>query len=240
MDGRGIVICAGGRAVFLERWVCVNMLRRHGCTLPIEVWHLGKKEMNRRMAALLEGLDAISVDASQVRKRHPIRILHGWELKPYAIVHSRFKEALFLDADNVPVANPEYLFDTKEFQSTGAIFWPDFDHVTGKNPAAIWKSCGLRRPHEPEFETGQVVIDKDKCWRALHLCCGQREFRFLYRHLYGDKETFRLAFRKLGKPYSLVKTPIHRLDATMCQHDFSGRRLFQHRNMDKWDLLETV
>ena len=28
--------------------------------------------------------------------------------------------------------------------------------------------------------------------------------------------------------------PLHPLEGTMCQHDFEGRRLFQHRNMLKW------
>src|SRR5437667_7139131 len=60
---------------------------------------------------------------------------------------------------------------------------------------------------------------------------------FYYQHLHGDKETFHLAFRKLKSPYSLVPKPIHSLDGTMCQHDFQGRRIFQHRNTDKWDLL---
>jgi hypothetical protein len=40
----------------------------------------------------------------------------------------------------------------------------------------------------------------------------------------------------MRQPYFLVPTPIHPLEATMCQHDFKGRRIFQHRNLDKWDL----
>jgi hypothetical protein len=59
---------------------------------------------------------------------------------------------------------------------------------------------------------------------------------FYYRHIYGDKETFHLAFRKVKKNYHLIGFPIDRLEATMCQHDPTGQRLFQHRNMAKWDL----
>src|SRR6266446_1513730 len=51
---------------------------------------------------------------------------------------------------------------------------------------------------------------------------------------YGEKETFHLAFRKMKQSYRLVHKPIHRLEGTMCQHDFQGRRIFQHRNTDKW------
>jgi hypothetical protein len=60
---------------------------------------------------------------------------------------------------------------------------------------------------------------------------------FYYQYVHGDKETFHLAFRKARKSYSLVPVAIHPLERTMCHHDFQGRRIFQHRNMDKWDLL---
>jgi hypothetical protein len=60
---------------------------------------------------------------------------------------------------------------------------------------------------------------------------------FYYQYLHGDKDTFHLAFRKLKQKYVLVPTPIHTLVGTMCQHDFQGRRIFQHRNTDKWDLF---
>ena len=32
------------------------------------------------------------------------------------------------------------------------------------------------------------------------------------------------------------KEGIHAIESTMCQHDFKGRRIFQHRNMAKWRL----
>src|SRR5207247_1732169 len=77
-----------------------------------------------------------------------------------------------------------------------------------------------------------------RCWQALQLSLWFNENSdFYYRYLHGDKETFHLAFRKLKKAYALVDTPIQPLLRTMCQHDFDGKRLFQHRNADKWNLL---
>jgi hypothetical protein len=153
-------------------------------------------------------------------------------------LRSRFREVLLLDADNVPVMNPDYLFDTTEFKKTGAIFWPDFYFANGRKARPIWRSCGLLAPKEREFESGQILVDKQRCWRALCLAMWFNENAdFYYRYIYGDKETFHLAFRKLNQKYRLVKKPIRRLTGTMCQHDFEGRRLFQHRNMDKWNLF---
>jgi hypothetical protein len=168
-EGRGIVICGGGIKYFTCAWVCIHMLRRWGCHLPIEVWHLGPGEMSASMAALLRPLGAACIDAHELQKKFPARILHGFALKPYAILHSRFREVLLLDADNVPTLDPSYLFETPEFRKTGAIFWPDFKFADGKRAQVIWKSCGLRAPREKEFESGQIVVDKRRCWRALCL-----------------------------------------------------------------------
>ncbi len=214
------------------------MLRRLGCRLPVQVWHLGPAEMDRRMKSLLAPLDVEFVDAFKVQKKFPVRILRGWELKPYAILHSPFREVLLLDADNVPITDPTLLFDVPPFKRTGAVFWPDYQGGKCKRAAPIWRSCGMRQPAEPEFETGQILLDKQRCWPALRLCLWFNENSdFYYQYLHGDKETFHLAFRKLRKSYSMVPVPVQSLQGIMCQHDFQGRRIFQHRNTDKWDLF---
>ena len=116
-EGRGIVICAGGARFFTCAWVLIGILRRHlGCTLPIEVWYLGASEMGPPMRALLESLDAEPVDAFEVAKIHPTSRFDGWELKSYALLHCRFSEVMLIDADNVPVADPAFLFEWPEFR----------------------------------------------------------------------------------------------------------------------------
>jgi ADP-heptose:LPS heptosyltransferase len=235
---RGIVICGGGVQYFTNAWVCVSMLRHLDCRLPIQLWHLGRKELGSKMKALMASLNVECVDALKMRRKFPARTLHGWELKAYSMLYSPFKEVLLLDADNVPVINPEFLFSTPEYMKTGAIFWPDYGQGDRKKHWPAWRSMGLRQPNEPEFESGQVLIDKKRCWSSMNLCMWINENSdFFYKYIHGDKETFHLAFRKMKKLYSLIPTAIHTLDGTMCQHDFAGRRIFQHRNGAKWDLL---
>jgi glycosyltransferase involved in cell wall biosynthesis len=234
--GKGIIIAGGGVCYFTNAWVCINMLRRFGCQLPVQVWYLGQKEMDERMKDILRPLGVDFVDAFEVRQKHPARILNGWEVKPYAIIHSPFEEILYLDADNVPIVNPEFLFDTPEYKETGALFWPDFGRL--ERGRMIWNICGVPYRDEPEFETGQMVLHKEKCWSALALCMWYNEYSdFYYDHIHGDKETFHMAFRKLKKTYAMPSRPIDALEETMCQHDFEGRRIFQHRNCDKWDFF---
>lgn len=235
--GRGIVICGGGVTYFTCAWVCIRMLRRLGCSLPIQLWHLGARELDARMAALIAPFQVTCVDATEVRKRQPARILNGWELKPYSLLHSPFKEILLLDADNVVITNPEFLFETPQFLQTGAIFWPDLGRLGPNRP--IWELCGVPFGDEPEFESGQLVVDKERCWRPLSLAMWYNEHSdFYYRFVHGDKETFHLAFRRLRQPYAMPPFPVQHLDGVvMCQHDFQGRRVFQHRNLSKWRLF---
>lgn len=233
--GRGVIVPGGGVRYFTCAWVCINMLRRLGCELPVELWHLGRREMTDDMRDLLAPLGVTTVDAAEVRKVRPARILNGWELKPYAILNSRFREVLLLDADNVPVVDPTFLFDTPEYREAGAIFWPDFGRLGPDR--SVWALTGVPHRDEPEFETGQVVVDKAPCWGPLHLTMWMNEHSdFWYRHIHGDKETFHIAWRQLGAPYAMPPRGIDALDGVMCQHDFGGRRIFQHRNMAKWSL----
>lgn len=233
--GRGITICAGGETYFTNAYVCVRNLRALGCELPVQLWHLGPNEITDTMRRSVESLNVEFVDGTKIAETYPARILRGWEIKPYAIIHSRFEEVLALDADNVAVQNPEFLFETPEYCRAGAIFWPDYGRLA---PARqIWQICGVEYRDEPEFESGQIVVDKQRCWKALQVTMHLNEWSdFYYQYVHGDKETFHMAWRKLNQEYAMPSRGIHSLPGTMCQHDFSGARLFQHRNMLKWKL----
>jgi hypothetical protein len=233
--GRGIVICAGGLRYFTNAYVCASLLRRHGCTLPIQFWHLGPAEMTDEMRHLVAHLDVTTVDAHVVRETHPARTLNGWELKPYAILHCPFEEVLFLDADNVVVRNPEYLFSAEPYLRTGAVFWPDRDRLPADRE--VWDVVGVEYRDEPEVESGQLLINKQRCWHALNVAMFMNEWSDVYyRYMHGDKETFHLAWRKLGQEYAMPDRGVELLPDTICHHDFNGLRIFQHRNYRKWQL----
>ncbi len=233
--GRGIVICTGGAKYFPAAWVCASMLRHLGCRLPIQFWHLGERELDQRMREATADLDVTCVDAEELRLTRPARRLGGWELKAYAILHSRFREVILLDADNVPLIDPATLLDAPEYRQHGAIFWPDRRNLKPDN--LIWSICEVPYRDEPEFESGQIVVDKRRCWEALNLAMHYNEHSdFYYAHIYGDKDTFHLAFHRTGKSYTMPATGVFWLDGTLCQHDFEGKRILQHRHYDKWRL----
>jgi hypothetical protein len=235
---RGIVIAGGGLKYFPSVWVNVNLIRHFGCTLPIQLWYLGDGECDPYMKRLLEPLGVECVDARLLEKQIPCRILCGWELKIYAALHSPFAEVLFLDADNGPVRDVTYLFDRAEYKHTGAIFWPDYACWTLKPD--VWRNFGMENmaavaPQEIAFESGQYLIDKRRCERELRLALWYAEHSdFVFKHVYGDKECFHLAWRKLGTEYAIPTAgpgwDVH----TIVQYDHAGQIVFQHRCQDKW------
>ena len=234
--GRGIVICAGGARMFTNAWVCLQRLRRAGCKLPVQLWYFGKQEMDATMKELVRPLGATCVDATAPDVLWSAKVGGGWSLKPFAILNCPFEEVLLLDADNVPVQNPEFLFDSEPFKEYGAVLWPDIGRLAPE--ANAWKLFDTPYRDEPEVESGQVLVNKRKCWRPLVLTMWYNENASLfYKHVHGDKETFHLAFRRLGMTYAMPEHPCVLTQGAMYQHDFDGQRLFQHRNQDKWDLL---
>lgn len=237
--GRGIVICAGGARLLTCAWVAINVLRRvlH-CALPIELWHIGPRELGETEAALFRTLDVEVVDALEVARSWPPRKLGGWELKAYALVHSRFREVLLLDADNVAVVDPAFLFELPPFTATGAIVWPDLVRLSRDSP--IWELCGVPFRSEPAWESGQLVVDKSRAWRALQIAMHMNmHSESFYDYTHGDKETFHLAWILAGSEWAMPDHPARRTPTGIYQRDFEGRLIFQHRSQAKWRLNGT-
>ncbi|MGH7140461.1 MAG: hypothetical protein ACREHD_32400, partial [Pirellulales bacterium] len=173
-QGRGIVICAGGSRYFVCAYVAAKMLRHVGCRLPIQFWHF-TDEIDDRMRSLVAPLGVACIDANAVEQGlgRRCRILNGWELKSFAILHCPYQQVLLLDADNVPVIDPSFLLETPEFAEHGAIFWPDPGPLPADCP--MWEICQVPYREEPAFESGQIAVDKRRCWQALNLAMHYNE-----------------------------------------------------------------
>jgi FkbM family methyltransferase len=243
---RGIVIAGGGWRFFPSIFVTVRMLRHVGCSLPIQVWYLGQGEFDPRMHQALEPYDVGWVDGHHqwaTRPEMPIRRLTfdgdqpGWMLKPFAAAYSPFREVLFLDADSYPVYNPEIFMAHREYQRVGAAFFPD------NNPLAPgqWERFGLPPTQTPALESGQFIVDKARHWKPLWLTCWLNAYYdFTYKHLYGDKDTFGIAWRKAGAEMCVPQQRPGWMRHTFLQKDFEGRVLFQHRTRDKFRFTGTI
>lgn len=237
-SGRGIVTLAGGLDYTANALALCKLLRHYGCELPIEWYYLGEAEMPepllRIVSSLLPNVQMINLATAQ-ESRNNRKDLGGWQAKTKAILHSSFREALFLDADCFPQRNPEYLFDAGAYRDTGAMFWPDLRPWDPER----WPILGdlFDVPYTPgwEFESGQVLVDKKRCYKALRVADYYNERSELtYKVLLGDKDTFWFAFKRSGTPFHFVQTPAGYTRNCIIQHDLEGKPLFCHATQAKF------
>jgi hypothetical protein len=171
--GRGIVLTAGDdQAPFLL--TSINVFRKLGCELPIEIMYLGDSDLGEDFRAELESLPGvITRDLSQMVNDRGWQ-LKGWAGKPFAILLSSFREVIFVDADALFFKNPEILFEDPDYAETGALFF--HDRLMMAESKKRWLQQTLPKPiskqaRKSRFWTGQsghmqesgcVVVDK---WR---------------------------------------------------------------------------
>lgn len=257
--GRGIVTSVYDKE-FASGWVLLCELSRLGCQLPVEVFHAHGE------------LSGPQIDLLQRAYAHvTIRCLDedwakGFPVKVLAIHHSRFEEVLWMDGDNVPIREPSFLFDDAEYRDTGSLFWRDVSGVDRSHAwhpgSPVWQLFEVPFNDAEEFESGQLLIHKTRCWAQLcFTLLLNRNSVFYYRFMHGDKDTFRMAWwhihlKRGGTvhqrdtltgpvPYGFMPYgPFHvgrpnpwkkwGGGTVMVQRDRDGEALFNHRNIHKW------
>lgn len=222
-QGRGIVIAGGGKYLSWT-WVLLRWLRAElKCQLPIQVWHLGTKEMPGMSSKLMATLDAETVDAHRVMLQKPVREMNGWILKTYAVRHCPWRHTMFIDADCFPQINPEEIFNDVDVRRHQSLFF----HDVGKHHGPWgYVNCGLL-PLEKEWETGQFLWDKTTGWMALRWAMWMSEHTdVFYQDWHGDKGVIEAAFRMSQNPYLMGDRSDW--EGYGIGHYFKGKLAFRH------------
>jgi alpha 1,2-mannosyltransferase len=214
---RGIVSAAGGSylVVFV---ISLRMLRRTGSTLPVQVFLANLEEYEPHICnVVLPELNAKCVVLSQILDAAPATVeISHYQYKILSILFSSFEEVLFLDSDAFPVQDPEALFDSEPFTTTGLVLWPDFWY-TSESPAyfAISSQATPSLKERQSTESGEIMYSKPRHELSLLLAT----YYNIYgpAHYYplqsqgapgeGDKETYGLAAAALGEPLYHVAEP---------------------------------
>ena len=114
--GKGIVMLAGGRYSEYAA-TSLNVLRQVGSTLPVEVWALDEDgEVDGWCEELAEDGIACRRLADYVDLDH-FPLPYQW--KVLTLLFSTFEQVIFMDADSVPVQNPDLLLRSDAFNRTG-------------------------------------------------------------------------------------------------------------------------
>lgn len=89
----------------------------------------------------------------------------------------------------------------RRYKRTGMVLWPDY--WAPSVAPDLYRIAPEASPPSGTVESGQMVINKRRCWRALLLtlfmnCQGSLYYNLLTNYMgVGDKETFPMAMRML-------------------------------------------
>ncbi|KAL3132425.1 hypothetical protein ABBQ32_008983 [Trebouxia sp. C0010 RCD-2024] len=230
-QGRGIVIMAGGLTYFVPAWINVHMLRKAGCTLPVEMFFPKKEFPTEAVERELKRLRVLCSVLPDLVPSHVVqssnslndtegKSLAGFAMKIAAMLLSSFEEVIFLDSDNVAVANLSSLFESTAYLAKGAVLWPDY-WASSAAPDLQRILPAVKLPSNT-FESGQMVLNKRRqespsgsgVWKGLLVAAFFNLQSRLYYELMGnfmgkgDKESFALGLSVAGLPFHLITTPV--------------------------------
>ena len=185
--GRGIVILAGGRYSHIATTTISILRLYHHSQLPVEVW-IGNDgnenqdwiEEMRRLGVCVRWLADYAELGSFGDWYNPFRWLDerpwsAYQWKVMALLFSSFEEVLFLDADSVPASDPEYLFESEEYKSSGAVIWPDLWQSISSSwlPYLVGLSDLPTNDmwHRQTAEAGQMMWNKRIHWKVSAYSC---------------------------------------------------------------------
>lgn len=173
-------------------------------------------------------------DAAYTAYFGPLRRLYRcfFHRKLQALVSSAFQHVFWLDSDVLLLRDPRVVLADAAVQRTGTMLWRDMSGILREN--RIWSVMGRAPVVGQGGETGVVYIDKARAWRGLYLAAFMNQAQSTYyRMLFGDKDTFFLAYDRLGAEHYLAPFMPLPLGPDEGGHSFihatpDGRMLFVH------------
>lgn len=228
----GIVMCVGQKDLVLAAQNIRTLRNVLGSTLPIQIFYAGAddlpREKQKQLGDLVPNIQTLNIlDFYNDAVAGIIDSLtdNGWVMKPFAVLASRFRKVILVDADTIFLQRPDaYFEDDIHLKETGTLFYHDRavkGDYTGWIDTLKWIKTVLkdRKPSamlresifwteklEHQQESGVVFIDKAKprVFTSLMFATwmntkAAREY--VYKHILGDKETFWLACELTSTPY---------------------------------------
>ncbi|KAF0644820.1 hypothetical protein FPSE5266_09510 [Fusarium pseudograminearum] len=229
---RGIVIPVGGgeQSVRFAGHLIVSLRKVLGSKLPIQIVYAGEDDLPKKNRNRISNLDGASdiefLDIFTVFDDTTLKLKDGgWAIKAFALLGSRFEEAILLDADAVFLQQPEKLFEQRAYTEKGALLFHDrllWQHAF-KQRHEWWKdqikeptaemnnSLVWTEDYAEECDSGVVVLNKGRvsnlvgllhvAWQNTH---DVRE-EVTYRLGHGDKESWWLGLELGGSRYEFEK-----------------------------------
>jgi len=218
---KGIATSMGTQQQIDNAYATISILRSTWKSpLPVTIFHWGDEVSVGVMNHFSEqfGKNVGFVDMQNLTTALPHKCDSGTKpagfvLKALGVYHaaSLYEHLLWMDSDNFLLADPLTLFDSKEYEEHGSLFWPDF--FTGWVKPEIYKVLTSNK-HTPssgltaDTESGQILLNTCKHQDVLEFVLALNEHDSVtYNYMFGDKDTFRLGFALAGKMLSFYQIP---------------------------------
>ncbi|KAF9567262.1 hypothetical protein EC968_003466 [Mortierella alpina] len=221
--GRGIIMCVGNHHTQYARPALKALREVVKSKLPVEIYYNGQFDLSAENRAWFEQFENVrTIDITTVLDNNLLQ-LSGWAVKPFALLVSRFSEAILMDSDAYFLDDPAVMFEDDGYKEVGTVYFYDrtlFPGYGGDEKAWIEsflpsmsnhpsKTRWFNRKGAHEMESGVVVFDKRRHLLGLLAICKmndrhERE-QVTYIKSWGDKETFWIGLEMIQERYSFVR-----------------------------------
>lgn len=207
---KGIAMTIGNQRHVDNAYTTLATLREeHKSTMPVTIFHWGDEVTAEVMKAFETKFGAKFVDLKAQEFALPHKCAEktsapsGFSIKAQAVYHaqSQFEHMLWLDVDNTLLVAPETLFESEEYKTFGSTFWPDFMQGWVQDEIYEILTEGKHTPAQvADTESGQFLLNTCQHQDVLEYMQALNENPDVtYDRMYGDKDTYRLAFALAGK-----------------------------------------
>ncbi|CUM62586.1 uncharacterized protein PRCAT00000138001 [Priceomyces carsonii] len=123
----GYVIVGGGQYSWLA-YLVIRQIRATGANLPIELFIANENEYEKDFCEILlpkynARCNLFNTElSSELKKKFG---MGGFQYKMLAILSSKFENVIYLDSDNFPTKDVDYIVDSELYKEKGLIIWPD-------------------------------------------------------------------------------------------------------------------
>jgi hypothetical protein len=207
---KGIAMTIGNQRHVDNAYSSLTTLREeHKSTMPVTIFHWGDEVTAEVMKVFETKFGAKFVDLQAQEFALPHKCAEkkskpsGFPLKAMAVYYaqSQFEHMLWLDVDNTLLVAPEALFESEEYKTSGSTFWPDFMQGWVNDEIYEVLTEGKHTPAQvADTESGQFLLNTCQHQDVLEYMQALNENTdVVYDQMYGDKDTYRLAFALAGK-----------------------------------------
>ena len=123
----GYVLVGGGKYSWLS-YLVIKQIRATGAQLPIELFIASEDEYEEKFCTHIAqeyNAQCNVFDKALAQSLLDRFKIGGYQYKMLALLSSKFENVLYMDSDNFPTKNMDYIFDSELYKQKQMILWPD-------------------------------------------------------------------------------------------------------------------